>query len=68
MAKIVLPVKSMYGTQDASALWQDDCTQVLEYAMYVERTASPALFHNKSEDCRILGGKSDFYAVVLTKC
>ena len=28
---------------------------VLENGMYIERTVSPALFNNESEDCRILG-------------
>ena len=35
-----LLVKSMYGAQDASALWQDDNMQVLENAMHMRRAAS----------------------------
>ena len=34
--QILRSVKSMYGTQDASALWQDD-TQVLDHPMYMKR-------------------------------
>ena len=41
-----LLVKSMYGTQDASVLWQDDHTQVFDNAMYLTRTASLALFES----------------------
>ena len=45
-----LQMKSMYGAQDASALWQDDYTQVLENAMSMKGTARPALLHNESGD------------------
>ena len=31
--------KTMYGTQDASALWQDDYTQVLENAIHMKGRA-----------------------------
>ena len=56
-------VKSMYGTQDASAIFQDDYTQVLENAVYHNGTASLALFFSESEDCRILVRGDDFCAV-----
>ena len=36
-----LLVKSMYVTQDASAIFQDDYTQVLQNAVYQNGTASP---------------------------
>ena len=55
--------KTMYGTQDASALWQDDYTQVLENAIHMKGKASPALFHREPEDCRMLVHQNDFCAV-----
>ena len=58
-----LLVESIYQTQNASALSQDDYTQVSAHAPCHKGAASPVLFENESEDSRILLHDDDFCAV-----
>ncbi|CAK0882720.1 unnamed protein product, partial [Prorocentrum cordatum] len=55
--------KSMYGTQDASAICQWDYTGVLESDGHVAGKANPALFYNSRDDCRSLVHGDDFCAL-----
>ena len=55
--------KSMYGTQDASAIWQRDYTAVLEADGHKPGKANPALFYNKNIDLRSLVHGDDFCAL-----
>ena len=50
----------MYGTQDASAIWQRDYTDVLDKEGHVAGKANPALFYNAHEDSRSLVHGDDF--------
>eukprot|EP00959_Pyramimonas_sp_CCMP1952_P347015 7267833-Pyramimonas_sp.AAC.1 len=43
--------KSMYGTQDASAICQRDYTAVLKHDGHEAGRANPALFYGKVDDC-----------------
>ena len=48
-----LLLRSMYGTQDASNLWQEDYTGTLG-------RSNPAVFHSHREDGRMLVHGDDF--------
>eukprot|EP00959_Pyramimonas_sp_CCMP1952_P219800 4595614-Pyramimonas_sp.AAC.1 len=53
----------MYGTQDASAIWQRDYTAVLEADGHKPGKANPALFYNMNADLRSLVHGDDFCAL-----
>eukprot|EP00971_Amphidinium_carterae_P220004 4367367-Amphidinium_carterae.2 len=52
--------RSMYGTQDASRLWQKDYTSLLESAGFRPGIAYPAVFYSRELDARILVHGDDF--------
>eukprot|EP00959_Pyramimonas_sp_CCMP1952_P008082 169201-Pyramimonas_sp.AAC.1 len=53
----------MYGTQDASAIWQRDYTAVLKQDGHESGKANPALFYKKVDDRRSLVRGDDFCAM-----
>ena len=55
-----LLVRSMYGTQDASNLWQEDYTGTLAQRGYTPGRSNPAVFHSHREDGRMLVHGDDF--------
>ncbi|CAK0886283.1 unnamed protein product [Prorocentrum cordatum] len=55
--------KSMYGTQDASAIWQRDYTAVMEADGHKPGKTNPALFYNMNNDSRSLVHGDDFCAL-----
>ena len=46
--------RTMYGTQDASNLWQKDYTQLVSANDYVAGKANPALLHSEVQCSRLL--------------
>ena len=64
MAKIKLAglVKSMYGTQDASHIWQLDYVNLIcgESGGFRRGKRSAALFHNPNQDVRMAVHGDDF--------
>jgi len=56
--------KSMYGTQDASAIWQDDYCDLLNAAGFKRGKSNGAIFFHPSTGVRVLVHGDDF--VVLT--
>ena len=55
-----LLLRSMYGTQDASNLWQEDCTGTLAQRGYTQGWSNPAVFHFHRGDGRMLVHGDDF--------
>ena len=55
-----LLLRSMYGTQDASNLWQEDYTGTLAQRGYTPGRSNPAVFHSHREDGRMLVHGDDF--------
>ena len=55
-------VKSMYGTQDASHIWQLDCMNLIcgELGGFRRSKHSAALFHNRNHDVRLAVHGDDF--------
>ena len=55
-------VKSMYGTQDASHIWQLDCVDLIcgELGAFWRGTHNAALFHNPNQDVRMAVNGDDF--------
>ena len=51
---------SMYGTQDASNLWQEDYTGTLAQRGYKLGGSNPAVFHSRQGDGRMLVHGDDF--------
>ena len=55
-----LLLRSMYGTQDASNLWQEDYTETLAQRGYMPGRSNPAVFHSHRGDGRMLVHGDDF--------
>ena len=55
-----LLLRSMYGTQDASILWQEDYTKTLAQRGYMPGRSNPAVFHSHRGDGRMLVHGDDF--------
>ncbi len=55
-----LLLKTIYGTQDASNIWQDDYTELLSSGGYRCGASNAAVFHNEEEDGRCLVHGDDF--------
>ena len=55
-----LLLRSMYGTQDASNLWQEDYTEALAQRGYKPGRSNPAMFHSHQGDGRMLVHGDDF--------
>ena len=55
-----LLLRSMYGTQDASNLWQEDYTETLAQRGYTPGRSNPAMFHSHQGDGRMLVHGDDF--------
>ena len=53
-------LRSMYGTQDASNLWQEDYTGTLAQRGYKPGRSNPAVFHSRQGDGRMLVHGDDF--------
>ena len=53
-------LRSMYGTQDASNLWQEDYTGTLAQRGYKPGRSNPAMFHSHRGDGRMLVHGDDF--------
>ena len=53
-------LRSMYGTQDASNLWQVNCTGALAQRGYTLGLSNPAVFQSHRGDCRMLVHGDDF--------
>ena len=58
--KCGLLLKSMYGTQDASQIWQDDYAELLQQHGYIRGKSQPAVFYNRETDTRVLVHGDDF--------
>ncbi len=52
--------RGMYGTQDASRLWQNDYTALLVAGGFTPGVANPALLYSSAIDARILVHGDDF--------
>ena len=63
--KCGLLLKSMYGTQDASAIWQRHYSSILESAGFARGRSNGAVFYKESGDIRVLVHGDDF--LVLAK-
>ena len=50
----------MYGTQDASSVWQETYTELLEQNGITHGHAWPAVFCSKSRDIKLLVHGDDF--------
>ncbi|CAK0882435.1 unnamed protein product [Prorocentrum cordatum] len=55
-----LLLKSWYGTQDASKIWQGDYTELLEENGYKAGVSCPAVFYKEVDETRLLGHGDDF--------
>ena len=55
-----LLLRSMYGTQDASNLWQKDYTELIRTDEYVPGKSNPAIFHSEQQDGRLYVHGDDF--------
>ena len=60
-------LKTMYGTQDASSVWQETYTKLLEEHGIVHGTAWPAIFYHKPTDSRFLCHGDDFVVLADSK-
>ncbi|CAK0813925.1 unnamed protein product [Prorocentrum cordatum] len=58
--KCGLLLKSWYGTQDASKIWQGDYTELLEEHGYKAGVSCPAVFYKEEDETRLLGHGDDF--------
>ncbi|CAK0826208.1 unnamed protein product, partial [Prorocentrum cordatum] len=58
--KCGLLLKSWYGTQDASKIWQGDYTELLEENGYKAGASCPAVFYKEVDETRLLGHGDDF--------
>ncbi|CAK0805504.1 unnamed protein product, partial [Prorocentrum cordatum] len=58
--KCGLLLKSWYGTQDASKIWQGDYTELLEEHGYKAGVSCPAVFYKEVDETRLLGHGDDF--------
>ncbi|CAK0888487.1 unnamed protein product [Prorocentrum cordatum] len=58
--KCGLLLKSWYGTQDASKIWQGDYTELLEEHGYKAGMSCPAVFYKEEDETRLLGHGDDF--------
>ncbi|CAK0839220.1 unnamed protein product, partial [Prorocentrum cordatum] len=58
--KCGLLLKSWYGTQDASKIWQGDYTELLEEHGYKAGMSCPAVFYKEVDETRLLGHGDDF--------
>ncbi|CAK0863589.1 unnamed protein product [Prorocentrum cordatum] len=58
--KCGLLLKSWYGTQDASKIWQGDYTELLEEHGYKAGVSCPAVFFKEVDETRLLGHGDDF--------
>ncbi|CAK0864353.1 unnamed protein product, partial [Prorocentrum cordatum] len=58
--KCGLLLKSWYGTQDASKIWQGDYTELLEERGYKAGMSCPAVFYKEVDETRLLGHGDDF--------
>ena len=61
--KCGLLLKSMYGTQDASQIWQEDYVELLSSAGHARGKAHAAVFYNAEKDARTLVHEDDFMAL-----
>ena len=52
--------KTMYGTQDASNIWQDDYTELLSSGGHRCGASDAAVFYDEEDDCRCLVHGDDF--------
>ena len=52
--------RTMYGTQDASNLWQKDYTRLVEALDFKPGKANPATFYSEKWDARLLVHGDDF--------
>eukprot|EP00971_Amphidinium_carterae_P087646 1734112-Amphidinium_carterae.1 len=50
----------MYGTQDASQIWQKDYTKLLGGKQWVQGTSNGALFHDTSTGANAVVREDDF--------
>ena len=53
-------VRTMYGTQDASAIWQETYTELLQKYNIQSGTAWPSIFYDRESDARFLVHGDDF--------
>ena len=60
-------LKTMYGTQDASSVWQETYTKLLEEHGIVHGTAWPAIFDHEPTDSRFLCHGDDFVVLADSK-
>ncbi|CAK0850901.1 unnamed protein product [Prorocentrum cordatum] len=58
--KCGLLLKSWYGTQDASKIWQGDYTELLEEHGYKAGVSCPAVFYKEEDETRLLEHGDDF--------
>lgn len=58
--KVALLRKGWYGTQDASAIWQDDYAKLLTDGGYTTGVSNGAVFYSKELDARALVHGDDF--------
>ena len=61
--KCALLLKSMYGTMDASHVWQGDYSQLLSENDFQAGRAWPAVFRNSKEDLTLLVHGDDFFVL-----
>ena len=55
--------RSMYGTQDASAIWQDDYLQLLMKNGFKKGRAAPSLLYHEGHEIRVLVHGDDFISL-----
>ena len=53
--------KAMHGAQDASAAWQQDCTDQLTVGGFTRGHSSASVFRHDAEDIRVLVHGGDFF-------
>ena len=53
-------LKRMYGTQDASSIWQSNYTELLEQAGFKTGSSTTAIFYHEKEDMGVLVHGDDF--------
>ena len=60
--------RSMYGTQDASQIWQKDYTELLRTHGFVQGVSNGAVFYNSELDCRVMVHGDDFAVLGTQGC
>ena len=61
--KCALLLRTMYGTRDASAVWQRDYTQLLNEKKFKAGKAWPSTFVQETEEIRMLVHGDDFFVL-----